>query len=327
MRMSRLSTFVVVPALLVVTVLAGVGAACGRTIVPDPDAGPVAANTDAGALFCVDDDQCQQGETCLGGVCSSSQCLAKANCSSTQVCKLGACVDPPAQCGSSDDCPGTLLCDGFSRLCVNPGGGGCLSNDECALVTGCAGGCTCVNRACQPIGTPPTDGGVIISGDSVDLSGFLVEDESSQPVQHAVQIPNGTILNAGQILVIGRDATKSQFEHVWGNLPSGVLYLNGNGGSGAGLSINGGERMVVRSAVGSAVDGPTIAGVSGKSYQRTSAGSAGSQASWTESTDTDATPGVVELPQTGVGLVLSEWSDRTGNSQFHFEFIELYYAP
>ena len=325
--MPRLSTFVVVPASLIVTVLVGLGAACGRTIVADPDAGSGVPRADAGTVFCVDDDQCQPGETCLAGVCSSSQCLAKANCSSTQVCKSGACVDPPAQCASSDDCPGPLVCDGFSSLCVDPGGGGCVADDECALVTGCAGGCTCVNRACQPTSNPSTDAGVIISGDSVDLSGFLVEDESSQPVQHAVQIPSGTILHAGQILVIGRDATKSQFEHVWGNLPSGALYLNGNGGSGAGLSINGGERMVVRSSVGSVVDGPTIAGVSGKSYQRTAAGSAGSQASWTQSTDTDATPGVVELPRTGVGLVLSEWSDRTGNNQFHFEFIELYYAP
>jgi hypothetical protein len=142
-------------------------------------------------------------------------------------------------------------------------------------------------------------------------------------------LPEGTTLSAGQVLVIGRSATRSEFEGFWGALPPTALYLNAEADSNGVPIVNGNgsrrDRFVLLDARGETIDGPTIDGVGGNCYGRTGR-SAGDVGAWnvTVADRSNATPGTVEA--TGVqGLVISEWCDAPDN--FVFEFIELTLLP
>lgn len=267
--------------------------ACARPL-DQPDGGPGA---DGGIVSCVDDSQCNGG-FCSGGLCVATECVTKATCPFAEVCRLGVCGAPPATCSSAEDCPGLLQCDAFSQACVDPAGEGEGEGEE-------------------------GEG----EGEPIDLSGYVIQNRQSGAPQDGT-IPDGTELRPGEVLVIGRDASRAQFEGFWDrSLADNAVYLNFATATAGVPIINGDEKWAIVDDDGDVVDGPTIVGVKDRSYQRTSAGAASSANSWLERPAQDATPGEVDLPASGVGLVISEWSDAIGNGAFAFEFIELYYAP
>lgn len=321
---------------------------------PRPVGPPIDENPapDSGVLVCADDAVCGNG-VCVGGICEGGkdpvidgECQSKSQCEEGAICKEGACVAPPERCRNSEECPGTRICDGFTGQCVDPFGG-CSNDASCTAEPQCAGtGCRCTDGDCLPIsvtpgndaGTPDAggnqggnDGGFIPSGDSVDLGGFVIENHESEPVRQSVVLPPGTVLRAGQVLVIGRDATINNFQAAWGvTFGPNVVYLTTRAGSSGVPIINGSEKWALLSATGTLIDGITISGSSGKSYQRTASNGRSnpdSSGSWVVSTDGDATPGSVSLPASGQGLVISEWSDLSGEGNYAYEFIEIYYAP
>ena len=92
---------------------------------------------------CVDAPGCEANGSCEEGVCDLDtgtcvDCLADAHCPDGYVCEDLTCElgDQPCQGG---DCPGGLVCDGASGLCV-----------ECADSDGCAPGSFCsADHECQ----------------------------------------------------------------------------------------------------------------------------------------------------------------------------------
>jgi len=283
------------------TFLVAMITACPRVIDdnsnPDPNSGPD-AGPDGDPLICVDNDECAPG-ICLNGLCSAAECATKATCSSTEICTQGQCSPPPAACSDSNDCPGTEVCDGFSARCFDP------------------------DNPSEGEGEPAEGEGEGEGEGELDLSGFRIENREDSPATQAGDLPDGTSMSAGDVLVIGRDASRNEFEAYWGALPAGTLYINAQAEDLDVPIVNGAEKWVLLDDNGNVVDGPTIVGGQSKSYQRTNAGNANNDNNWAEVAEGLATPGAVDLPNSNVDLVISEWSDGDGE----FEFIELYFAP
>jgi len=354
--MSRLSSQFVA-----LTVLAF--AACQPPQVDTPDA----FVADAGVLMCAVDDQCPLPLRCIGGICLERECESKETCPLGKVCRDGNCTNPPATCSGPEDCPGQTVCEGFSRTCIDPSGGGCVTSVDCAAQAGCENGCNCTSAGtCIPVGqdaaVPQPDAGVrpdsssphdratpvdagpadlpkpdlglhdsgrrdVGSAGRIDLAGYRIENRESSTVQMSA-IPDGVGLEPGQMLIVGRFAGPAEFEDFWGVvLGDDVLYIT-NADSNRVPIVNGGEKWALTNPSGSVVvDGVTITGSAAKSYQRIEAASASYQSSWSTVADTNATPGSTDLPTRGVGLVISEWSDASGIGNYIYEFIEIYYAP
>jgi hypothetical protein len=274
-------------------------------------------------LACVEDSICGTGKVCVSGVCTASDgaggaCAVKADCGLELVCAAAVCVAPPERCANGDDCPGALVCDGFAGQCVPPAGG-CAVDVDCAQAACGASTCVCTSGACVA-GTPQ-------QGQALVLTGFVLENHESDPPTQTTTLPAGLTLQPGGVLVIARNADQVAFERERGILPAGVQFINMRGAALSVPLINGGERFAITDADGVLVDGITITGESGKSYQRVRKSGVADPSSWTIAPDTEATPGTVDLPSSGVGLVISEWADASGTDKFIFEFIELYYAP
>lgn len=288
---------------------------------------------DAGFITCVADEECPTDWSCLGGICSEFECQTKETCAAGTVCKEGRCVDPPEVCAGPEDCPGTTICEGFTHRCIDPNVTGCRNDFDCDLEPGCSGGCdcnddgACVPRAGEDGGPPPDAGPSPDAGPipSIDLGGFRLENREHSPAIHIADIPAGTRLQTGQLLIIGRESNRGDFEVYWNTtLGPDVIYLNSNAASIGVPIINGGERWALLTPSGTLLDGITITGAKNKSYQRISPDTAEHESNWTENNQTDATPGVASLGNAGVGLVISEWSDTP---TYLYEYIELYYAP
>jgi hypothetical protein len=301
---------------------------------------------------CNIDADCDPEFLCVVGACIVMQeegCTTKAECGQGLVCNAGDCVAPPDTCGTSEDCPDTLVCDGFSRACIDPNATGCQLDSECALEPGCEDGCACDNSgacvAVDPVDPDPTDPDPVDpdpvdpdpvdpdpvdppTGGTLDLGGFILENREHDPPVQVGVLPEGTTLEPGQRLIIARNAARSAFENHWGvDLGSDVVFLNAETGNSGVPIINGGEAWCVTSPVGTALDDVTIAGGNGSGYTRLSTTSADNPASWLEQDAADVTPGSASLPSSGVGLVVSGWSDAPGTGNYVFEFVELYYAP
>ncbi len=329
--------------LLALAAVLALSTACeGRIIDDDPAAAEGEAPSGDEPLVCEDDFQCPARSLCRGGLCeeAGAGCASKSECTLGDVCVEGACVPPTGSCSSSEECPGASVCDGFSRQCFDPNATGCGSANDCMLEPGCEDGCTCEgNGTCAPVlpgegegegeGEGPVDPPPPAGGD-IDLGGFILDNREHAGNQQVGVLPDGLTLAAGQILVIGRDASRAAFESFWGvSFGSDVVYLNAEAGNSGVPIVNGDERWELLSPVGSTVDGVTITGAKNKAYSRTSAGAATDSSNWLEGSTSDATPGATSLPSTGVGLVISEWSDAQGEGSqvYDYEFVELYYAP
>ena len=130
----------------------------------------------------------------------------------------------------------------------------------------------------------------------------------------------GIDAHLGQVLVVGRAATRVQFEAFWRvTLGPQVLYANAQAvGSHDAPIINGGEVWALKSAENVVIDGPFAPGVALQSFRRVGA------AGWASRSMTEASPGRIEPSEGLHGLRLTEWSDA---SDFHMEFVELAWFP
>ncbi|MDX1974024.1 MAG: endonuclease [Candidatus Sumerlaeia bacterium] len=157
----------------------------------------------------------------------------------------------------------------------------------------------------------------------INLSGYkLIETDANL----TVTFPNGTLLPAGGVLIVSRQASRSVFEARWGTLPASTRFINAFdiiGGNG--LVINGGEIFELRNAANQLVDGPTATtGISAQNARvhRSSL----TTNSWSSGTAASATPGVVGLTPAGAGLRITEFADPA--SSFTEAFVEITYdAP
>lgn len=165
--------------------------------------------------------------------------------------------------------------------------------------------------------------------DAIDVSDYeLVQTEAFR----VITLPPGTVVPPGAYLVIGRDATRVQFEAFWGALPADAVYLDG-----ATLdpdtfpTINGDESYELLDASGAGVDGPSAPLALLGNMQRVDPGEPATLvASWASSIDanTDATPGAGQVDSALFsGIYISEVSDTAGSGNFVYEFVELYYDP
>lgn len=160
---------------------------------------------------------------------------------------------------------------------------------------------------------------------AVDLSGWVLRQYNSS---QTFTLPPATSLPAGGYLVIGRDATRAEFEAYHPALPAAAVYLNSNeSGSCASTGcfplINGDESFELYDAASALVDGPTIAmSTTHRAYQRNNPGDpAGSASSWSVVAEGDANPGEGAGNPSASGVRINEMSDAADYTK---EFIELY---
>ncbi len=163
-------------------------------------------------------------------------------------------------------------------------------------------------------------------GELLDLAGFRLEQTGGEA---AITFPAGTAVRPGGLVVVGRAASRAEFEAFWGGLGPDVVYLNGLelAGEPGFPIVNGGERFRLVDAAGAAVDPaagtlPAAATPSGRAYTRDATDGPG----FTARTDPvrAASPGRYEGSAAGTGrLVITEFSDAPGSGSFIFEFVEL----
>ncbi|PKN26713.1 MAG: hypothetical protein CVU65_04780 [Deltaproteobacteria bacterium HGW-Deltaproteobacteria-22] len=152
-----------------------------------------------------------------------------------------------------------------------------------------------------------------------DVSGFTLRQQNS--IQNFI-FPGGTIIPAGQTLVVARNVAQSAFELAWSVTlsPETLFFNSGN----TFPQINGAETYQLLNASLVSLDGPSIAMVAGHNYQRASAiADPALPASWVDvNNTTTATPGTYVGTAPGSGLVvISEFSDAT---DYNVEFVELF---
>lgn len=161
---------------------------------------------------------------------------------------------------------------------------------------------------------------------SIDLSGWrLVQYNSAQ----TWVFPAGTLLPSGGYLVVGRNATREQFEAFHPGMPPATVYLNSNATgacSPAGClpQVNGGESFELYDDANTLRDGVTVTMTSTHaSYQRWNPGDPAANAgSWQILGEGAANPGQGAGTSTGSGVRINEMADA---ADFTKEFVEIYY--
>ena len=161
---------------------------------------------------------------------------------------------------------------------------------------------------------------------SIDVSGWSLRQYNSSITW---TIPPGTTVPAGGYLVVGRNATRAEFNGFYPALPAATIYLNSNeNGSctsaGCFPQVNGGESYELYNPSMVLTDGMTVVMSSThQAYQRNNPGDpAGSAGSWTIASESAANPGSGAGSPSASGLRINEMSDAP---DFTKEFIELYY--
>jgi hypothetical protein len=155
---------------------------------------------------------------------------------------------------------------------------------------------------------------------TIDLSGWSIVQAASD---RTFDIPDGTLLPVGGVLVIGRDVDQATFENYWGvTLGQDVVFISG---ADEFPNINGDETYALRDAADTMVDGPTPALTVGESLDRIDPEDGGATGWANASADVGTpTPGTsVEPPPGFTGVFLSEVSDANGIGSFVYEFVEL----
>lgn len=175
---------------------------------------------------------------------------------------------------------------------------------------------------------PPPSG-----SSTIDIGGYKVGQTNRGTV---VTIPGGTVLEDGDLLVIGRQASKSEFEGYWSTtLGPNVTYLVGldlPGSEASGFPIiNGGGTFNVLDAGdvqidpagGGSVPNPGVG--DDDNFKRDDTATT----DFTQADYTTADPGVFTgITHDSGALVISEISDADnvlGPDAFHKEFVELYF--
>jgi mono/diheme cytochrome c family protein len=148
-------------------------------------------------------------------------------------------------------------------------------------------------------------------------------------------IPSGTVVRRGGYLVIGRNATKTQFQTFYGRtLPNNVVYINAAATGQSFPSINGNERYSLFDSQFVLVDGTTIPQPStgGRNFGRLNCGrAAGLTGSWSSNTASVANsnpgspgPGSSLDPSGAAKPCISEVADVQAGQSSNFEFIEIF---
>jgi hypothetical protein len=229
------------------------------------------------------------------------------------------------------------VCDGFSQRCVDLNASGCQVAGDCALEPGCANGCTCeADGTCEPIPVTGTDAGpgpgvdsgpTPVTGDEIDLSGFIIENWEHDPVIQIGILPDGVVLERGQHLVLGRDSSKTQFEAYWGvTLGDDVVYLNAETPGSGVPNINGSEHFAVKTPVGTVIHETAVA-TNGKNrcHHRVALGESTDGNNWAWDRSENAVPGATDLPSGGPSeLLIDQFSDADDPA---YEFLQFYYTP
>jgi hypothetical protein len=175
--------------------------------------------------------------------------------------------------------------------------------------------------AANNIGTSSTVNVTVSNGTPADVSGFRIVQANAALTY---TIPAGTIIPSQGYLVVGRNATKAQFEAFWGvTLGANVVYLNAGDTM---PQLNGSETYDLRNAANTRVDGLTVAMASagGESIRRTNGcGAPGTASSWTRAASTTGNPGSGAPAPCNKGAFISEFSDALGSGNFIYEFVEL----
>ena len=161
----------------------------------------------------------------------------------------------------------------------------------------------------------------VSNGVSVNVGGWRVVQANAALTYI---IPANTIIPSRGYLVIGRNATKAQFETFWGvTLAANVVYINA---ADAMPQINGSETYDLRNASNSRVDGLTVAMASGagESLRRTNGcGGANKASNWTRAASSTANPGSGAPAPCNKGAFISEFSDALGTGNYIYEFVEI----
>jgi beta-lactamase superfamily II metal-dependent hydrolase len=155
-----------------------------------------------------------------------------------------------------------------------------------------------------------------------DISNWrLVQANSTQ----TFTFPAGTVVPDHGYLIVARNASKSAFEAFWARtLGANVIYIDS---AGTMPLINGSENYTLYNAAGAVVDGTTVSMPSSalKSIQRKDPClDASASTSWDVLPTTAATPGSGAGAGCARGMVINEFSDASGTSNFIYEFVELH---
>jgi hypothetical protein len=183
------------------------------------------------------------------------------------------------------------------------------------------------DASCQANTSNATPVMVVVEGGNCVGDWRLVQTDSS-----AVYIfPPGTRIPENGYLVIGRNATRAEFETFWNTtLGADVVYVNG---ANRFPVINGDETYTLVDQTGATVDGQTIpmprpTGTRAWSVQRVvPCTPPGETTSWNLMSGDPrdfATPGRGAGAGCGRGVMINEFSDTLGSGTFPFEFVELY---
>ncbi len=155
----------------------------------------------------------------------------------------------------------------------------------------------------------------ILFANPVDLSGWqLVQYNAS----HTYTIPEGTVLNDGEILIISRNSDKASFESSWNvSLNSNVKFLNSENQA---PMINGNEYFELKDSNGTIIDGPTetssLCG-NGKVVYRPQT----SSNSWSVDNTGDVKPGsLTGITLSGAGVKIVIIGD---NGSYQYEFVQI----
>lgn len=156
----------------------------------------------------------------------------------------------------------------------------------------------------------------------VDVSGYRLVQSNSSLTWY---VPSGIEIPSKGYVVIGRNATRAQFESYWGvTLGGNVVYVDAGD---AMPQINGSEAFTLYNGGRTKLDGATVAMASsgGESLQRKNGcGSPGKAASWNRLASSAATPGSGAPAPCGKGVYISEFADALGTGNYVYEFIELH---
>ena len=175
--------------------------------------------------------------------------------------------------------------------------------------------------AANNAGTSTTVSVTVSNGTPINVGGYRVVQANAALTY---VIPANTIIPSRGYLVIGRNATKAQFEAFWGvTLGANVIYVNA---ADAMPQINGSETYDLRNAANTRVDGLTVAmaAAGGESLRRINGcGGANKAGSWTRAASSTANPGSGAPAPCNKGVFVSEFSDALGTGNFIYEFVEI----
>ena len=175
--------------------------------------------------------------------------------------------------------------------------------------------------AANNVGSSSNVNVTVSNGVSVNVGGYRVVQANAALTYI---IPANTIIPSRGYLVIGRNATKAQFEAFWGvTLAANVVYLNS---ADTMPQINGSETYDLRNAANVRVDGLTVAMASGagESLRRLNGcGAPGTAGSWTRAASSTGNPGSGAPAPCNKGAFISEFSDALGTGNYIYEFVEI----